>query len=228
MNATVKPMTEISLPVARLAIAAATAAILLLASLHVLSPEFDPSWRLISEYANGDYGWVLAILFLSWGLGTLALAYAIRSQLKTWAGKIGLGFLIVAGLGQALSAVFDINQPLHNLTSMMGLFGLPIAAMLIGVSLTRTQPWSVAKKVLLWTANLTWVILLLMIAALIALIVTYAQAGGDPNAGATATTTLPPGVIAVVGYPNRLLVVLYCAWVMIVAWQAIRLHSRKS
>ena len=47
MNTMAKPMTEISLPVARqaarLAIAAGAAALLLLASLHVLSPEFDPS-----------------------------------------------------------------------------------------------------------------------------------------------------------------------------------------
>jgi len=43
-------------PAARLAIAAAAAALLLLASLRVLSPEFDPSWRMVSEYANGHYG----------------------------------------------------------------------------------------------------------------------------------------------------------------------------
>ena len=33
------------------------ATILLLAALHVLSPEFDPSWRTVSEYAFGHYGW---------------------------------------------------------------------------------------------------------------------------------------------------------------------------
>lgn len=33
--------------------------------------------------------------------------------------------------------------------------------------------------------------------------------------------------IAVVGYANRLLVVLYCVWVMAVAWQAIRLCAQK-
>ncbi|MDQ6877228.1 MAG: hypothetical protein M3082_05930 [Candidatus Dormibacteraeota bacterium] len=45
--------TKISLPAAILAIAGASAALLLLASLHVLSPEFSPSWRMVSEYANG-------------------------------------------------------------------------------------------------------------------------------------------------------------------------------
>lgn len=43
-------------PAALLAIALTVIALLLLASLHVLSPEFAPSWRMISEYALGRYG----------------------------------------------------------------------------------------------------------------------------------------------------------------------------
>jgi hypothetical protein len=46
----------ISVPAARVAIAGAGAVLLLLASLHVLSPEFDPARRVISEYAKGRYG----------------------------------------------------------------------------------------------------------------------------------------------------------------------------
>ena len=51
---------KVSVAAARLSIAAAGACLLLLASLHVLSPEFDPSFRVVSEYANGQYGWVLS------------------------------------------------------------------------------------------------------------------------------------------------------------------------
>ena len=40
-----------------LAILATGATIFLLVSLHVLSPEFSPSWRVISEYALGHYPW---------------------------------------------------------------------------------------------------------------------------------------------------------------------------
>jgi len=47
-------------------------------------------------------------------------------------------------------------------------------------------------------ANLTWVILLAMMAAMAII-----------------------RKINLVGYPNRLLVVLYCAWAMTVAWQAM-------
>ena len=50
---------------ARLALGAAVATLLLLASLHVLSPAFDPSFRMVSEYALGQYGWVLSLMFLA-------------------------------------------------------------------------------------------------------------------------------------------------------------------
>ena len=43
MNTTTKRMADISLTTARLAFAAAAACLLLLAGLHMLSPEFDPA-----------------------------------------------------------------------------------------------------------------------------------------------------------------------------------------
>jgi hypothetical protein len=74
-----KPVTEplsnndpskIVTPAAWLAMIMTAATILLLAALHVLSPEFDPSWRMVSEYALGHYGWVLSLMFLSWAISS--------------------------------------------------------------------------------------------------------------------------------------------------------------
>jgi hypothetical protein len=199
----------ISVPAAWLAIAAAGVALLLLAGLHVLSPEFDPSFRVVSEYANGQYSWVLSLMFVAWALSSWALAVAIWSQLNGIGGKVGLGFLIAAGVGEAMAAVCDINHPLHSLAGMMGVFSLPVAAMLISVRLGRTQAWLGAKKTLLWTANLTWASLVLLFAALIIMIRGYTLAGNK---------------IIFVGWANRLLVVLYCLWVVTVAIQALKLR----
>jgi hypothetical protein len=216
---TTRPVRTISLTAARLAITAAVATLLSLASLHALSPEFDPSWRMVSEYANGQDGWVLSLMFGFWAVSSWALAFEIWSQVRTTAGKIGLLFLIAAGIGEAMASVFDINHPLHGLAAIIGIGSLPVAAVLISVSLGRSHGWSVAKKALLWTANLTWMSVLLMAATFAILIVTYTQAGGDMTAQVQATV-LPPGVIALVGWANRLLVVVYCAWVMTIAWHA--------
>jgi hypothetical protein len=60
-----------------LAILATGATIFLVVTLHVLSPEFSPSWRVVSEYAFGHYAWVLSLMFSSWGIGSWALVVAI-------------------------------------------------------------------------------------------------------------------------------------------------------
>src|SRR5687768_12229497 len=99
----------------RIALGTAAATVVLLGVLHILSPEFDPAWRMVSEYANGSYGWVLSLLFAAWGVSSLALAYYLRPQLKTRGGKIGLALLVLAGVGQVLAAIFDINHPLHDM-----------------------------------------------------------------------------------------------------------------
>lgn len=92
-------------PAALVAILGTGAAFLLLATLHLLSPEFSPSWRVISEYALGHYGWVLSLMFLSSGIGTWALAVAIWSLVDTKAGRAGLWFLLISGTGSAMASV---------------------------------------------------------------------------------------------------------------------------
>jgi hypothetical membrane protein len=115
------------------AIAAALGVLLLLAALHLLSPEFDPSFRVLSEYANGRYRWMLSVLFVCWAISSWCLAIAIWLQVNGIAGKTGLGFLIAAGVGEAMASVFHIDHPLHGLAGGIGVFSLPIAAMLISV-----------------------------------------------------------------------------------------------
>jgi len=45
---------------------------------------------MVSEYANGQYGWVLSLMFAAYGLSSLALAFAIRSQATTRRDRLGL------------------------------------------------------------------------------------------------------------------------------------------
>ncbi len=222
-----KPMTATQLVAGSVAFAAAAATVLLLASLHMLSPEFDPRWRMVSEYANGHYGWVLSLMFASWGVSSLALALAIRSRVVTRAGRIGLLLLIVSGVGEAGASVFDLNNPLHDLAGALGIPCLPVAVMLISVPLGRAQPWSTARRALLSTANLTWVSLALLVVTFVVMIATYIHAGGDVTTASSKVPPLPSGVIALVGLTNRLLVVADCAWVAVVAGLAIGLRGRE-
>jgi hypothetical protein len=206
--------SSISMFAAWIAIAASGAAAALLISLHVLSPEFSPAWRMISEYANRQYGWVLSLMFIAYGLSILALAVAIRPHLNTRRQNLypGLALLVLSGIGAAAAAEFDLNQPvLHELAGVVGIVCLPIAAMLISPSLAATAPSRRAKNLILLAANLTWLSVVLWIASFALMIVTFLLAlGGLP---ATPPEELPAGVIAVVGWTNRLMVLSAWCWV---------------
>jgi hypothetical protein len=227
MNTTTKPMTRISLPAARLAIATAVTALLLLASLHILSPEFDPAWRMVSEYAYGHFGWMLSLMFLAWGISAWALTAAIWSQVPNKAGKIGLWLLIIAGLGEAMASVFDINHDTgHTIAGILGIVGFPIAALLLSVSLGRLQAWHEAKKPLLWIANLSWISIVLLAATLVLMTVQFMHVNGG-QLPSHAPASLPPGVVGLDGWADRLFVLSNCLWIVMVAWQAIKLQSQK-
>ena len=98
-TATVKPTTSIEQIAAQLSFGAAATSLLLLAALHVVSPEFDPSWRMVSGYALGKYGWMLTLMFVSLALSCAALFVGIRSSVSTIAGKVGLACLLAAVVG---------------------------------------------------------------------------------------------------------------------------------
>jgi hypothetical protein len=209
---------------AHVAIGTAAAALLLLAALHVLSPEFDPAWRMVSEYANGRYGWVLSAMFAAWGVSSWALLLSLRADARSMQVRVGLVFLAIAGAGEAMAAVFDINHDtMHGVAGALGILGLPVAAMLISVSLGRSEQWSQARQTLLWTANLTWISVVLLAATFVLLVVTFSLVAGGPPA--QAPRVLPHGVIGLVGWANRLIVVSNCAWVVALAWHTLRMSA---
>jgi hypothetical membrane protein len=199
--------TDATTQVARAAFASGVISLLSLAALHVLSPEFDPSWRMVSEYALGQYKWVLTLMFVTQAVGSVALFFAIRSHIHTIGGKIGLFFLLTAGLGLALAAIFDWTSPMHGLAAMIGIPSQTIAALVLSVSLSRRQPRIFSKKPLLITSNLVWVSLVVM---QVLLFTGLARTGGE----------FGPEVL--VGWPNRILIAAYCAWLFTVASQAGR------
>ncbi len=212
---------------ALVAIVSALVTLLLLASLHILSPEFNPSFRMVSEYALGHYGLVLSLMFLAWGISAWALAVAIWSQVKTRAGKVGLWFLVIAGIGEVMASVFDITHDTgHSIAGVLGVGGFPIAAVLLSVSLGHSKEWYDTKKPLLWIANLSWISVVLLVATLILLTVQFAEANGG-QLPQHAPMSLPAGVLGLDGWADRLIVLSNCLWVVVAAWHAMKLAGRK-
>jgi hypothetical protein len=216
---TIKPQVASSETAAKLSFAAAALVLVLLAALHFIKPELDPSWRMISEYEIGRYGWIMQVAFIFWAVSCVALFIAVLSQVRTIGGRIGLALLLLSATGLTIAA-FGVSDPitaakdqltahgkLHGLGAMIGIPSLPIAAVLISLSLARNQAWFSARRSFLWAAHLTWISVLLMSGFLLVLL---PQNGGQ----------FGPHVI--IGWPNRLFVVACCAWLMLVAWRAIK------
>ena len=183
---------------------------------------------MVSEYALGQYGWVLSLMFFAWGISAWTLAVALWPQVTTRAGKIGLWLLIIAGLGEAMAAVFDITHDTgHSIAGVLGMGGFPIAAVLLSVSLGRTQAWRGAKSLLLWLANLNWISVVLLVATLALMTVQVAQAYGG-HLPELAPAHLPAGVLGFDGWADRLIVLSNCLWVGVAAWQALKLGDTRS
>jgi hypothetical protein len=143
---TTKSLSTSSQLAARVAFAAAATSLLLLAALHVLRPDLDPSWRMVSEYAIGKFGWVQTLVFLLMAASSASLLVAIRSEVRTLWGKIGLVFLVLAAVGFFLGGVFNAEHPLHMLVFLIGAPGMSLAAGLISVSVARNPAWASARR----------------------------------------------------------------------------------
>lgn len=196
-------------PAAYAAIAAAITSCAALLLLHLVSPEFAPSWRMVSEYANGQQKWLLTLVFAAWALSSFALIAALWPLRETTLGRIGLIFLLLGGVGQTMGALFDINHKLHGPAAMIGIPALCAAAVLITLALTRRTDISAPPA---WSAHLPWIAFALMIGALMLFFSSLKAAGVDMSSQSEPLKELPAGVNGYVGWANRLLFAATYLW----------------
>jgi hypothetical protein len=195
-----------------LAIGATLVSALALLALHVLSPQFHPSWRMVSEYANGNHRWVLTVVFLTWALGSFALAFALRPSVSGWVGAAGLVFLMLAGAGEAMGGLFDINHRLHGAAFAIGVPALPIAAILLTIAARHS-----GLDVLAWSALLPILSVVVMAVSMAMLFSSLKSAGITMSANSQPLAALPDGVWAWNGWANRFLFAAYYLWVILAA-----------
>lgn len=204
------------------AIAATVLSGLALVLLHVASPEFAPSWRMVSEYANGRHAWLLLLVFMAWALSSFTLAVALWPLRASIPGKIGLIFLVLAGVGQAMGGLFDINHKLHGPAATIGIPSLCIAAVALTMALSR-HGGIVAPPT--WSAHLPWIAFALMLGTLALLFSALKSAGVDMRAQTGPLQELPPGVTGYVGWANRLIFLASYLWTVLAALSVLRASS---
>lgn len=200
------------------AVAVSSGALLLL---HFLSPEFAPSWRMVSEYANGENSRLLTVVFIGWALSSFSLTAALWPLSESWLGKAGLILLVLGGIGQTMGALFDINHKLHGPAAMIGIPSLCLAAVVITLAMARRSD-IVAPPV--WFAHLPWLAFALMIGAFVLFLSTLKSVGIDISAQSRPLSELPEGVSGYLGWANRLLFAVSYLWTVLAALAAIQAH----
>lgn len=206
-----------------LSIAAAIACVVLLAALHTLNPDLDPSWRFISEYANGPHGWMLGTAFVALAASHLALFAAAWPMLASRAGRAAGALLAISAAGLVIAAVFPTDPitatgsgitasgRLHNLGATLGI-AMPFGIASTAVLLAR-QPHGIAlRRPLVGAACLALASLVMAIAALAYLLTRSGGAYG-------------PDVP--VGWPNRAEMAGYCTALVVVGTSLGRMQAAR-
>jgi Protein of unknown function (DUF998) len=156
-------------------VAGATFTVLLL-GLHLVEPEYDPTWRFVSEYALGHAGWMMTLAFLALAAALISTALSIVRHVQTVLGRLGLAVIALAASGFLLAATFRTDPmttaPDAYTTSMQlhvlgaSLDYSPIGMLLAGWGLSRTNGWRHLPRRLLLIAGLPFLLMISLIVAL--------------------------------------------------------------
>jgi hypothetical protein len=200
---------------AHVSIAATAVFLVLLVVLHLLKPEFDPSWRMISEYEIGPFGWLMQVAFFSWALGSASLFVAVKPHIRTTSGNVGLALLLVAAVGMIIGGIFipdsittsrnalSTASKWHSVGGALAILPMPIIATLVSWSLVRhNQAWISGRRLILSLTALTW----LSLGGFLLVAVVQHNGRAGPH--------------AVLGWLNRAFAVAFSMWLMAVAWKS--------
>lgn len=185
----------------------------LLTILHLIKPELDPTWHLISEYEIGKYGWLMRLAFFCWGGGFILLTISLWSLLDSLSGKIGKWWLLIISFALFGAGIFA-TQPitdiirgtidrLHAVCGAIMIFTFPIASTIIAKSLSKHLSIRSAKYTLIAVTFLVWFGLIAFFSSMII----YGQ---QIKLRAYSDSIL-------IGVPNRFMVLTYTIWLITIA-----------
>jgi Protein of unknown function (DUF998) len=186
----------------------------LVAILHLVRADLVPRSHVLSEYALGSAGWLMALAFFALGGAFAALAVALWNDLTGWRGRIGQIALVLAAVGSVMGGLFPMDPvgtpmdkqsttaQLHGLSFMLGGPGAMLAITFVNWQLGRLAHWKSAQLMLWGTALFAW---------LVDGMFTYAMVTVMGN---------PQGDDMALGLWNRLLVVSWVLWIILVARRA--------
>ncbi|HRH50904.1 MAG TPA: DUF998 domain-containing protein [Panacibacter sp.] len=191
--------------------------ILCLITLHFVSSEIKPNFRMVSEYAFGNHKWLLTLFFISWGLCSMTSAFMLWNIVTSGWAKFGVLLVFITGIGAIMGGLFDVQHKLHGLSFGIGVPFLPIGSLIITYHLLKNAEWQNNSTILLLSSHSIWISLILMAGSMFLLFSSLKYAGVAYGPDQRPMTELPKGVIGINGWANRFLVFCYLAYPIITA-----------
>jgi len=161
----------------------------------------------ISEYEVGVTGWLMQWAFFAIGTSCVTFGIGFFGSLKSVSGVLGMLLLLLSASGMFLAGMVPpgATPGLHDLGATLDM--VPLAALVISMSLGRDQVWR-GRRWLLWLLGL---VPLLGFAAYVA-----GMAAVLPG------LKWDPAVGAPVGWQNRLMIVAQAGWLIAVSGLDLR------
>jgi hypothetical protein len=125
-----------------ISLAASALFVILVVLAHLLNPEIESRWRMLSELSIGRRGWVMNIAFIMWSISNIALALALWSVIPLWT-SVPLIVVSLGPLGAGFAAPDPITTPRdqmstharwHGFFGTLFIMGLPTVAILLAIA----------------------------------------------------------------------------------------------
>lgn len=127
----------------------------LLALLHALQPETNDT-DAISEYALGDYGWLMNVAFFAVAVGVAALAVGLLGALTPApSARLGTAFLALAAVGWALLGAGNVDPEgaestthglIHGIGYLTMVPSMFLALFLLARAFRRDKLWRTLRR----------------------------------------------------------------------------------
>ena len=111
-HAAMQYQTSLSKSLATSALACFGFASLGLLLMHALRSDYPLASHMISDYAVGDFGWVMVTVFIAWSIGiALLLSALLLAEPSSLSRKLGALLLAITSIGLLVSAAYRTDLP---------------------------------------------------------------------------------------------------------------------
>jgi hypothetical protein len=130
---------------------------LVLIAMHAIQPGLNPATHYVSEYAHGQFGWLVMVAYVAAGVGVLGIAWSAGTTLSGTRSVALAICLALVGVVFIATAATRIDLPAadgsvtstasgmaHNLAGYVGLLGLIPGAFLVAATFRRDSRLSSA------------------------------------------------------------------------------------